>query len=204
MVRTPATEFDRRDIDVTEEKQIADFIQRTFECKRYSYSPCSQLCSAEYYRTVCTDCQALERNERDFMVMGQIQTMLRDDTPKGSKAPAKEVHTSFYHKGYCICATFRFLHLELQEVHKPKITLLATWPSTRVHKTHGVDPNMHFHLQTPNSYAHSFPTSLKPMPFYLVEYQVTKGVISNSYHLAIPNNPFTASIKKPQWRYPCE
>ena len=34
MVRTPATEFDRRDIDVTEEKQIADFIQRTFECKR--------------------------------------------------------------------------------------------------------------------------------------------------------------------------
>ena len=96
--------------DVTEEKQIADFIQRTFECKRYSYSPCSQLCSAEYYRTVCTDCQALERNERDFMVMGQIQTMLRDDTPKGSKAPAREVHTSFYHKEYCICATFRFLH----------------------------------------------------------------------------------------------
>ena len=34
MVRTPATEFDRRDIDVTEEKQIADFIQRTLGIKR--------------------------------------------------------------------------------------------------------------------------------------------------------------------------
>ena len=131
--------IDQRDLDVTEEQLIQEFIRDGCKCDLGpSRTPCSSSITADHLRAVRCQKADLTHDELDLVVMGQVMAgCFSSQTFR--KQERSRSFTIFHHNGARICQkTFLFLHtMGYGRFKAIKASFMANGVLPRVHGNTG-------------------------------------------------------------------
>ena len=145
--------IDQRDLDVTEEQLIQEFIRDGCKCDLGpSHTPCSSSITVDHLRAVRCQMADLTHDELDLVVIGQVMAgCFSSQTFR--KQERSRSFTIFHHNGARICQkTFLFLHTMLS-VLKAWVSLYLSVFNTEYNATY---------LSTRTCYGHQLCIITKP------------------------------------------
>ena len=138
---TDSVSIDRRDLDVSKEAIIQQYVQHGCKCDLGpNKSPCSTLFPVEHFRSVRCQMAELSHDELDLVVMGQIMAgCFSSETSAHRDQERGKTYTLFHHNGKRVCQkTFLFFHrIGYWRFKAVKASFIAGGVAARVHGNTG-------------------------------------------------------------------